>query len=457
MNPAAPLASGNASPAGWYALAVLALTTFLALLDRQVLLLLAEPVRVELLLSDLEVGLLQGTGVALFAAIAGFPLAWLADRYDRRIVLSACVVVWCAGVFASGLTMSFPSLFAATAIVGIGEAGLAPVMYSLIPLFFFGRQRQLANSIAVIATVGGGALAFLIAGQLVGLSDVLRPFLPAALSDSSPWRIAFFAAALPAPLMVLLIMSVRMPDRGAQVPLPVDAESISAGDAGLVSARAYFRMHAATYARFYFGNGFGGFAFVAISVWVAIIAARMFEQSPAQIGSALGIAQIGSVGLGFILSVAATRHWHTSVGGRLPVRLMWVGILVAMVASLSLLWVRSATALFLCYGLIGVALSFASMLFPTGLQNLSPQHLRGRATSLQFFVSLSLSATAAPLVGFVSDQLGSRPNAPLIAVVMLSVPALFLAAMLLWWCERAGLDAAIADATRIDSLAPTAR
>jgi MFS family permease len=440
----------KATPAAWYALAVLGCTTFFAMLDRQIMLLLAEPIRIDLQLSDFQLGLLQGAGVALFAAIASFPLGWLADRYDRRVVLAGCVAFWSAAVVACGLAPTFPVLLASGAMVGAGESGLAPVMYAIIPLLFFGRQRQLANSLAALATVGGGALAFLVAGELILLVDELRPRLPAALAALPAWRLAFFAAALPAPLMILLILSIRLPAT-RQAVAAEQAGPAEAG-AGLVPARTYFRRHAGTYARFYTGSAAGGFAFAALSVWVAVIAARLFGQSPARIGAALGLAQVTSMGLGFAISVLAAQRWQASVGGRLPVRLMWIGSLLAAVTCLSLLWVKGPTQLFVSYGLIGVSLTLAAMVFPTALQSISPQHLRGRATSLQFIVSLSFGAAAPPLVGLVSDGLAPMANAPLVAVVLVATPALVLGALLLWWCERSGLAAAIADADSIDRL-----
>ncbi len=437
----------GASAAAWYALAVLALANFVALLDRQIMLLLAEPIRLGLGLSDLQLGLLQGAGVALFAALASFPLGWLADRHDRRVVLAGCVALWSAAVVACGLATSFPALLAASATVGFGEAGLAPVMYALIPLLFLGKQRQLANSIAALATVGGGALAFAAGGEIVALADRLRAVLPAGLAVLPAWRLSFFAAALPAPLMVLLILSIRLPKR-ATAAMPVVATPEA--PVGAISARAWFARHARAYAAFYIGGAFGSFGFVALSVWVAVIAARLFGETPAQIGAALGLAQVGSMGLGFALSVLATRALQARVGAVLPVRLMWTALLLAALLCLSLLWVAGPAQLYFSYGLIGVALTLAAMVFPTALQAMSPQHLRGRATSLQFIVSLSLGASAPPIVGLLSDRLGTLPNAPLVAVVMAATPALVIGAALLLWCERTGLRRVLAEAAHID-------
>ena len=86
----------------WYILFVLTAATLFAFVDRQVLTLSAEPIRTAFELSDLQLGLLQGTGIAIFAGLASYPLAWLADRVDRRLVLAGSIV-WPGGVVGCGL------------------------------------------------------------------------------------------------------------------------------------------------------------------------------------------------------------------------------------------------------------------------------------------------------------------------------------------------------------------
>jgi MFS family permease len=201
----------GASSSAWYALAILAIVTFFALLDRQILLLLAEPIRIDLKLSDLQLGLIQGFGVALFAALAGFPLGWATDRFDRRAVLSLCIGGWSLAVVGCAFSETFLQLLISSAMVGAGEAGLAPVLYALIPLFFFGRQRQIANSIATMASVGGGALAFTVAGQIVLASAGAGGTLPAPFAGLEDWRISLIAAAALAPVMILLVFTIRVP------------------------------------------------------------------------------------------------------------------------------------------------------------------------------------------------------------------------------------------------------
>src|SRR3546814_19889762 len=96
----------RASLASWYALLVLSVATLYAVIDRQVIILLSQQLKADLHLSDTQIGSLQGFGAVLFASIAAFPLGWLADRMDRRVLLSLCVIVWSIGIATCGLATS---------------------------------------------------------------------------------------------------------------------------------------------------------------------------------------------------------------------------------------------------------------------------------------------------------------------------------------------------------------
>jgi MFS family permease len=434
--------SARAPAAAWYALAVLALVTFFALLDRQILMLLAEPIRRDLGLTDLQLGMVQGFGVALFAALAGLPLGWAADRFDRRLVLSVCIAWWSAAVVGAAFSNSFGSLLFSGAMVGAGEAGLAPVIYALIPMFFFGRERQLANSIAAMASVGGGALAFTAAGQIITLAASAGPGLPAPLGDLAHWRLSLLAAAAFAPLMIFLVLSIRVPRS-----IRPEAADQTLGVPPPESATAYFWRRRGSYLRFYLGGAMGSFAFFALSAWLAVAAARVFEQAPAQIGAAFGLSQIGSAAAGFVLSIAAIRVWGARLGPVLPVRMMWTGMVLAAVVVLSLPLASAAIHIYLVYGIAGVFLTLAAMSFPTALQNISPAHLRGRVASVQFIFAMLVASMAPPLVGAVSDRFNSIPNGVLLAVAVVAAPALVLGALLLRSCEGRVLDDLVREAS----------
>src|SRR3569833_232441 len=127
-------------PGAWYALVALSVVTLYALIDGQVLALLAQSVKTDLDLSDTQLGSLRGLGSVLFSAIAVVPLGWLADRVDRRLVLAACILVWSIAVACCGLATGYWSLLLCMAFLAAGEAGLSPIVYALLPELFPERQ-----------------------------------------------------------------------------------------------------------------------------------------------------------------------------------------------------------------------------------------------------------------------------------------------------------------------------
>lgn len=75
-------------PGGWYTLGALLVVTLFAFIDRQLLTLAAAPMAQSLNLSDTQLGMVQGLAMAIFTVVAVYPLAWAADRFDRRYVLT---------------------------------------------------------------------------------------------------------------------------------------------------------------------------------------------------------------------------------------------------------------------------------------------------------------------------------------------------------------------------------
>jgi MFS family permease len=430
------------------------------MVDRHIFMLLAEPIRKALALSDLQLGLLQGTGIALFAALASYPLGWLGDRVDRRWVLAGCIAVWSGAVLACGLAQDFGQLLLASGMVGAGEAGLAPIAWALIPMMFFGAQRQLANSIFAVTAVGGGAAAIVLSGQLVSWVDASRPLLPDALQDWESWRLSFLAAAMPAPLMIMLVLSMAVALRASRqqrVTGPVAIAPVSPTSAtALIGMGSYLRGHRATFLTFCIGTGLGGFAFSAVVSWLAVICARVYGQTPAQIGAALGAGQLVSAGSGFLLSLLALRWLGGRLGPRFPLRGMWLASVACAPICTSLLLASSAQHFYIFYAIYGAGLTLSVMLYPTVLQSLSPAHLRGRMAAMQGIVTMGFAASAPPLVGLVSDRLASQPDGLVKAVVGVAVPAVLVAAALLRWCEMNGFQRTADHAAQLDEAAARA-
>ena len=103
-------------------------------LDRQIVNILAEPIKTDLGLSDTQLGLLAGPAFAVFYALLGIPIARYADKSgtNRVRLISLSLAIWSAMTAVCGLAQNFVQLLFARIGVGVGEAGCTPAAHSLI-------------------------------------------------------------------------------------------------------------------------------------------------------------------------------------------------------------------------------------------------------------------------------------------------------------------------------------
>ena len=77
-----------------YALALFLLVYIINFVDRQIFSILIEPIRLEIHLSDTQLGLLGGIAFAIFYTFAGIPVARWADVGVRNNILALTLVIW---------------------------------------------------------------------------------------------------------------------------------------------------------------------------------------------------------------------------------------------------------------------------------------------------------------------------------------------------------------------------
>ena len=168
--------------------------------DRLLVPVLAQPIKQDLGLSDLQIGLLTGLGFALVYTALGLPVAWLADRFSRVRIVSVAVIIWSALTAASGLASGFIHLLVARAGVGVGEAGFLPPATSLLSDHFPAHRRASAMSIVQLGSPA---------------STIMGAVLAAWIASQWGWRTAFLVLGLPGIAVGLLAMLLlREPPRG---------------------------------------------------------------------------------------------------------------------------------------------------------------------------------------------------------------------------------------------------
>ncbi len=187
-----------------YVLAVLTAVYALNFIDRQLLVILQEPIKLELGLSDTQLGLLSGLAFAVFYVICGIPIARLAESRSRRNVIAFSIVAWSVMTAVCGLAQNYTQLLLARMGVGVGESGGSPPSHSMISDMYPPGQRSTALSI-----FSTGVNIGILGGFLLG----------AWLNEFFGWRSVFLLVGLPGVLFALLVgFTVAEPVRGRSDP-----------------------------------------------------------------------------------------------------------------------------------------------------------------------------------------------------------------------------------------------
>lgn len=214
-----------------YVLIVLTMVYTLNFIDRNLLNVIAGPIIAEFKLTDTEYGFLNGPPFAIFYALMGIPIAMIADRFNRVVVLSLCIALWSVMAALCGLAASFLFLLFARIGVAIGEAGGTPPSNSIIGDYFKPKSRAHALGIFAMGVTIGGALSNFFGGPIAaGLNGPAVQALfeswgwqwavdMADWSKIEGWRVAFVVIGAPGVLVALLVLlTVKEPPRGYSDP-----------------------------------------------------------------------------------------------------------------------------------------------------------------------------------------------------------------------------------------------
>ena len=292
----APLAAG----ARRYVLTLLMIAYTLSFLDRQVLSILVEPIKIELKVSDAAMGLLTGPVFVIFYTFLGVPIAWLADRRSRPVIITACLTLWSAFTALSGVASSFVPLALARLGVGFGEAGCNPSSHSLIADISSKEQRA-------------SGLAFYSLGVPIG--TLLGLAMGGLVADAYGWRAAFMVAGVPGLVLAAVIgLTVKEPRaRPAPGPGAIGQSFVQpfrdlADTVGALRTKPSFWFAA-------LATGFSAFVGYGLLFFNASFFLRCHGPELAQIAAGFGLRSKGFLGLALGLVNGLGGFTGTVVGG----------------------------------------------------------------------------------------------------------------------------------------------
>lgn len=366
-------------------LAVLWVVYVFNFIDRNILSILLEPIKQDLGASDTAMGFLTGFAFAVFYTFAGIPIARLADRSSRRLVMAAGIAFWSVATAASGLVRSFGQLALARIAVGVGEASATPAAHSLISDYFPPERRTRA-----LAIYNTGANFGILFGLVLG----------GWLQQTFGWRTAFVVVGLPGLLVAgLVALFIREPERGASEgraatePAPTLRESLRF----LRGLHTY--RHIALAAGLYAIPSYGTIA------WMPTFVVRVFDESYAEVGLVLGLAMgIGGAAGTYLAGVACDRLLVRDVRWQL-----WIGALASglNVPFTAVMLLAPSFWSGLPFYVVAAILSpmFAAPTYAL-VQGLAPLRMRAMASAVVLFVLNLIGLGLGPtVVGILNDVL----------------------------------------------------
>ncbi len=367
-------------------LAMLMLAYIFNFLDRQLLGILAAPIKLDIGLTDTQFGAIGGLAFALLYATLGVPLAYLADRTSRAWVITGALCAWSLFTALCGMATTYWQLFAARLGVGCGEAGGVAPSYAVISDYFPPQHRAKA--------LGTFSL-----GIPIGLS--FGTLLGAYVAILFDWRTAFIgmgvAGILLAPLFRYIVRDKRRPER-----VPGAMAEVAPAEAFRIIARipAFWLMAIAAGCSSLCGYG--------LALWVPSVLIRSYHMELLEAAHFVGFGvliggSIGVIGGGWLADRmgARDRGWYI----KLP----------------AIAWLITAPTYFLGLLVPNVPLAWLILLIPnalnifwmgpvtTAVQHLVPPQMRATASGSFLLINNLIGLGVGPLLmGFMSDQLTGR-------------------------------------------------
>lgn len=407
------------------AVARLAALGFFLSMDISLTNLLVEPVKREMLLSDMQVGLLQGTAFGLALGLGSLPLGRLVDRWSRVWLLRVALVVWIISMVASGLAHAFLPMVIARAALGLVAALLVPATGSLIADLCPPERRSVATSMFIVGQASGQAFGILGGGFAFELFTHVGREHPDLLLGLTAWRATYLAAGAIGLLLLFIVSPLKEPERTERKQA---AQSFSVAFAELWAYRIFLLplLTAMLLVQF---------SLQASTVWSPTVLTRRFALTPGDFSTWLGSVLLFS---GIVGAYAGgwLGEWGRKRGGRRGVLLpaLLACVAVAPTAAFALAPDVPSFAL-----LLGANMFLNVIVVTIGAVSITlniPNEIRGLAFGANSFLSGIFSfATAPALIALLSGGLGGESKLGL-ALALATIPATFVAAGLLWLARR---------------------
>ena len=399
-----------------YALIVISLVYMLNLVDRSLVAILLQSIKVDLGLSDTQLGFLTGLAFALFYSTLGVPIARLADRGNRATLASVAIALWGMTVMSSVLVGNYAQLLASRVLAAVGEAGCKPPTYSLIGDYFpEPKERTGAMSVYWLGSPIAALLSFIAGG---------------ALSEHIGWRLTFLVMGIPGLILALLVKwTIKDPWRLAAARDVKNAgQSVPLRSILLCLWRVTSLRHLTLALVLLYAMGVG------LAPWYAAFMIRTHHLETGALGVWLGlIFGVGGI-LGNLAGGYASARFFAQ-NERRQMQMAAISVAAILPCLIGFLTLSSTTAAFSCLFPFIVLLNV--FLAPTYvlLQRLVSEETRATTLAIIMLLANLIGMGLGPqIVGVLSDRLAGVAGSESLRYSMLAMSLLALWASYHFWC-----------------------
>lgn len=401
----------------WYVLVVLSTVYGLNLVDRSLIQILLQPIKVDLKLSDTELGFLTGIAFGVFYATLGLPIARWADRGDRAKIAAGAIGLWGLTVMGSMFVTGFATMVLARVAAAVGEAGCKPPTYSLVGDYFPGsRERTRAMAVYWI----GGPIASLV-GYVAG----------GWLNELYGWRVTFMIMGVPGLLLAAVVfLTIRDPRKAASQSHAVPTASIPFRTVAQVLWRVPTLRHLTIALTLLYTMNFG------LNPWYAAFLMRSHGMGSGELGTILGLI-FGLSGIFGILLGGVVCERFLDGDERAQSRATALAVTATVPAFAAFLLLESRIAALASLAIVMIVINFFFAPVYTLLQRLVPDTMRATALAAILLLTNFIGMGIGPqLVGTLSDLLAPRYGADSLRYAMLA--SAFIAPWAAYHFWRAG-------------------
>ena len=397
----------------WYVLGILTVVYTLNYVDQGLMGLLLQPIKVDLKLSDSQLGLLTGIAFALFYATLGLPIARWADRGNRVTITSLAIGLWGITVMLCLPVANFYQLLAARVAAGVGESGCVPPTYSLVGDYFPApADRIRAMTVYMLSSPLAALLSFIGGGWL---------------NELYGWRMTFFLMGVPGLLLAMLVkLTIVEPRRSSVAPATATRQPpVITVLTALWRQRSARNLVIGLILLLTMGSGIGS--------WNVAFMMRSHHMDTAQLGLWLGpIFGIGGL-VGTLLGGYVSSRWYAgNERGQMRLSAASIACLLPLYMLFLLVpqrWLALAT-------LVPIIVASNFFIGPTFalLQRLVPDGMRATSLSVVMLLGNLIGMGVGPqLVGLASDFLSSRVGSDSLRYALLAMSFVALVTGYYFW------------------------